>query len=280
MATNNPEIRTDKPDIFQDTSLDWLAYGETRRIDNKMSGNMGDRSSVINADTHLQVAPNMPYEEWAQQEIAAVQARDKDLRTALEVDTIGYPQPEHDTALINLDESIGKVSVNSAAADRDWADATVLSRTGYASSFTPADCPIINVVDPVTRTIAQIHTGYQGLEKNIIAKTFSRIPLISPKDALVYISPHGRDKYVVFGPVLERLEENPITREFVTSRNGVSYFAMSALAAHQLHESGVDKDSIQISTENSLTEPSLYSQRNYKLKGANGRNGVVLGIKK
>jgi copper oxidase (laccase) domain-containing protein len=274
------EFKLEKPAIFSDPSLDWVSYGETRRTDNKMSGNMGDRSSVINPDTHLLVAPDMPYEQWAAQEIAAVQTRDHILRTMLNLDSIGYPQPEHDTSLINLDQSIDDVSINKPAADRTWADATFLSKPGYASSFTPADCPIINVVDAVSRTVAQIHTGYQGLEKNIIQKSFDTMLNVSAKDALVYISPHGRENYVVFGPVLDRLRNNPMTREFVTTSEGTSYFAMSALAAHQLHEVGVRTDAIQISHDNSLTDPTLYSQRNYKLKGANGRNGVVLGIKK
>lgn len=273
------EIVTAKPVIFDDPSLDWVAYAETRRTSGGMSGNLSDRTGNMNLENYEIINPPLSYNEWLEQETDFVKIRHQKILARLSLSDIAYPNPVHGTNLIEVKPPIVSSSIHFEAQRRYSADAALVQTEGIASCVTPADCPVLNLVETKERSTLQIHAGYQGLKLEVVKKVFEKISPATTKNYLAYISPHAINGFAVYGAVLEDLASNAATRDFIYNRNDSHYFDLGAASMQHLIDIGIPESHIQLSTDDTLSQPELFSHRNRHEKGANGRNGIVLGIR-
>lgn len=264
-----------KPAIFHD--LDWVAYAETKRESHDpLSGNLTDRPQVLNQANYDLIQPGIPYETWVRQEEQAVYERDATLRTALGLIAIGYPRPVHGThAVIFGEAAIADLSLQTPPSGRLEADAIATHQEGYGVSISPADCLVMSVADTAQRTVGQIHTGYVGLEKRTIDSAFSQLEGLNPSTSRVYLSAHAQ-RLPMYGDVLERYILDRALNKFVDDDNMLH---MADLAISQLTKVGVPVENIQVDPRDTITDSSLFSFRMHQEKGADGRNGIVIGIK-
>lgn len=276
---DNSELLTDKPAIFDRPSLDWLAYAETRRLYGGSSGNLSDRPTSMNNEGYQISGSSLSYDEWLSREIADVKFRHSLLLEALSLTDIAYPNPVHKTDLLTVSDSVDSTSITVDAHIRASADAALVTVPGIASAITPADCPVINLVDEKEKMTLQIHAGYQGLGAEVVKKVFKQAGITNGKNLLAYISPFAIEGFEVYGDVLDSLSTNPSTEDFVFQHSSKYFFDLGGAAKQQLITAGVEETNIQVSTEDTLSQDTLFSYRNRVQKGTAGRNGVVLGIR-
>lgn len=283
---NSPEsfdegrISTQKPAIFDRPSLDWVAYAETRRTGPGMNGNFSDRPTTINPTNHALTGSNEDYEVWAAHETEKVRQKYEEVLSKTALDHIALPNPVHKTDLFITRRDDRSAHIELPAIDRVNADAILVTEPGIGSGVTPADCPVINLVNTMERSTLQIHAGYRGINSGIVRKVFNELAVANPEHYLAYISPYATKGFAVHGPVLESLTENPTVAPFVYKDGDNHYIDMGGALKRQLMNEGIPEDNIEISRENTLANPSLFSYRNKIEKGADGRNGIILGIKR
>ena len=147
--------------------------------------------------------------------------------------------------------------------------------------FSPADCPLVIIADPTKdrHSLTVIHAGYKGLGKDIIGSALDQLD-IKRKEAHVFITPHALKGFQVYGEPLVELESSAVTREHLgpSDTEGKRSLNFGSAIIARLIELELDPHHIEVSSDNSLTDPTLYSQRNWRQKGANGRNAVMVGI--
>lgn len=282
------QINKFTPEVFSSPTIQksGLVYAETRynTPDSLLSGNLDifHTRLVENKKNHLRSESNLSYTNW----VESLHENTVQLNTALHrklgLQAIGHPLPMHEGSLVNLDEEMPLCLIDSPYLTRPQADVAFVSKPGYASCFAPADCPISNIIDTRSGNQLQIHTGYIGLEKEVIGKSFSSLRyVINPETSVVYVSPHAQDGFVINqtnNVLFERFVQNPNMAEYVTiSAEGIATLSMTKAVKAQLVEAGIREENIQISPDNTLTDPTLFSQSRFLTKGVNGRNGMVFG---
>ncbi len=272
------EIRTEKPDIFNEASLNWVAYAETRRTDGGMTGNLSDRNSSINPEGYTLSRSPLSYDQWMEKEVADVHTRHQMLLSRLSLSDIAYPYPTHGTNLLSITAPVESTSISLQAEERAQADAALVQTEGLASAITPADCPILNFVDTLNKRTLQIHAGYVGLESGVVRKVLNEISTASRNNYLVYVSPFARNGFDIHGQVLERLSANPLTKDFILPREDGHVFDLGNAVRQQLTDAGIHEYHVELSRDDTLTQDEFFSHRNRAQKGAAGRNGIILGI--
>lgn len=287
----NRQLRTELPDVFKAPSIARhnVVYAETRREEeHSMEGNLSDQDYfgeiplVINQKNYERLGTNLSFDEWVEQVRASAIDLSAAAQTELGLEAIGYPRPVHGVDLIDLDKEMDSALIVFPYAERPAADATIVRKIGYASCFFPADCPVSNVVDPYTGALMQIHTGYMGLEQGTIASAIAAAEgQVVTNRSVVYVSPHAQSDYVinqVNNVLYERFMADPFMADFVTLHpDGRATLDLTEATKARLLEAGFAERNIQVSPDDSLTDPSLFSQSSFLTRGVNGRNGMILG---
>jgi len=289
----NP-IRAFTPEVFNSPAVKkhGVVYAETRRDLSAplgdLSGSMsvqeyaGDIPLVISEKNYQRSGTTIAYEEWAQHIENQVRMYDDALKRQLGLHAIGYPSPAHGMDLINLDTAMGQVDIDTPFANRLRADVTLLTREAIASCIAPADCIVANIVDVRTGALMQAHAGYVGAENGIFSQLFDDIDgAIDPRQSVAYFSPHAQAGFVINQKnevLVDRFKANPRMAPYLINReDGAVELNLAAASKAQLIEAGIPEANIEISPDNSLTDPTLYSQSNFLTRGINGRNGMVFG---
>lgn len=172
------------------------------------------------------------------------------------------------------------------SATRICADVAHLIVPGYGSLIAPADCPVIDIVDPNTGgQVVQCHAGWQGILAGAVTKTMTRMIRrgLNPACVLANVHPNATDGFELQGEGLERWQAT-FGGDFIDVVDGRSYISMTGAVVAQMEEAGVKSDRIQTSSQyssggkdlNSLTDDRFYSHRAKAQKGFNGRNAAVL----
>lgn len=253
-----------------------------------MEGNLSDQDYsgsiplVVSQKNYERSGTNLSFDVWAEQVRSSAVQLSAAIQAELGLDAIGYPRPVHGVDMIDLDRSMASTLIDFPYAERPAADATIVRKIGYATCFFPADCPVSNVVDPYTGALMQIHTGYAGLEKGTIASAVAAAEgQVVPGRSVVYVSPHAQEGYVinqVNNVLYERFMSDPFMADFVTMRaDGQATLDLTSATKARLMEAGFSEQNVQISPDNSLTDPTLFSQSTFLTRGVNGRNGMILG---
>lgn len=270
------EFSMTKPTIFHD--LDWVSYGETgRHPDSPMAGNFTDRPEVLNLENYNLIRPDASFDDWREQERQAFLGGDAAMRRHLGLDVIAHPYPVHGVDMIELNDPVqmAQFSAQSLPEFRPRVDAATTHTPGYGVAIAPADCLVLSVANPSERAVGQIHAGYIGLANEIIQRTFRVSEDIRPNTSLVHISAHAH-ALPLFGEVLDRFRDDAGLRKHLDDEGRLH---MASLAVQQLCEVGVKPENISTDPRNTMTDPTLFSHRVRQEKGANGRNGTVIGIK-
>lgn len=120
--------------------------------------------------------------------------------------------------------------------------------TGEADIFlsvTAADCLVLYLYDPVSKTIGLLHAGWRGLARGIIQKALHQFP--DPRIVRVGISPFIQAcHFEVRADVLSAFLPHP---EAVITREDKTYLDLGAVALRQLLEAGVNSEYIEISED-------------------------------
>lgn len=285
------EFHLDKPAIFRRPDLKWFRYAETRRDGTSpLAGNTQDDPRVLSQANFELVKPGVSFEEWVDIEKQATDGRLIALNSLLGVSRIGRVRPAHGTEFINLDLAMDQTDSGVAVTDRPFVDATMLSEPGLASMVSPADCIVATVVYPSDRIVAQIHAGIRGLPRHIIPQVIERLENAgaSPEEALVYIAPHARRGFQMNAAEEAEVDaiasdagktvENEVARFTRRGEEGLPIMDLTDYAVEQLRSSGISAGHIQVSDQDTFTDPSLFSDLKQVEKGANGRFGVIAGI--
>lgn len=287
-------IRHFTPEVFNNPAVKkhGVVYAETRRDLSapleELSGSMsvqeyaGAIPLVLSQKNYERTGTSLSFDEWSKRVEAQVHFYDLALKRQLGLHAIGYPSPVHGLDLIHLDTAMSQVDISTPFKDRTKADASLLTEPGTASVIAPADCAVVNIVDVRTGALLQDHAGYVGIGANIAAHTLKEAKdVINPKQSVAYVSPHAQEGYVinqVNNVLVERFEANPYLQPFLTYKeNGDVELNMADAFKAQLIEAGIPEANIEVSPDNSLTDPTLYSQSEFLTKGINGRNGMLFG---
>jgi copper oxidase (laccase) domain-containing protein len=286
------EFIISKPRIFQRPELDWLQYAETRRDEPvDLRGNMSDDPRVLNRGTYDLIQPGIPYEQWLEQEKAAVSDRVVALKGLYGISRIAMPRPAQSTELVRLDSAMKEVDEAVSAENRAFADATFLTTPGEATMFAPADCIVATVAYPKQRAVGQIHIGFRGATRNIIQSTLSTFESegYSPTDAVVYLSPHVQSGFPLNQAETKELktilneitpEQRSVVTKYTKDITKSPVMDLTNLALDEFENAHVPKDNIEVSAADTFTDPTLYSDFNKKQRGVTGRFGVIAGIAK
>ncbi len=278
IPANSSEFITETPEIFAD--FPWIRYGETRRTSpqvDPLSGSIAQADLPL-GNTYDLLQPPIDRETFMRIERKRSATRIAMIMSMLCLKELARPRPEYATNL--LDDSQFD-TVCHTKSERAFADAVHTNVEGRGIAYSPADCPLLIVADPTEdhQNLTVVHAGYKSLAEDIIKKTLSQLPLKIP-NTHVYVSPHALSNYPIYGSMLDKLEKSPVTRYHLgpLDEEGNRNLNFAASIVAQLGELGIKETHIAISPDNSLTDPTLYSQRNWKAKGVNGRNAVMAGI--
>lgn len=123
-----------------------------------------------------------------------------------------------------------------------------------------ADCQGVLMYDPVTHSIASVHSGWRGSTMNIIGKTVETMEEAfgtKSADILVAVSPSLGPCCATFSDPIEELPE--FCHKFIVEKNRVDFWA---LTFWQCLEAGISGEKVEVAEECTKCQPGYYSHRN------------------
>lgn len=160
-------------------------------------------------------------------------------------------------------------------------DALICNTPGICIATTTADCVPVLLYDPVTKSIAAIHSGWRGTLNNIVACTLTGMKStfsVLPSNLVAAIGP------CISGPVYEvgaELEEQFRQKGFDTNiyfrklPNGKYLFDIRSAVRNQLKTAGVKN--IEVSEHCTFREPALFfSARRQGIHSGRMLSGIML----
>ncbi|MDB5184053.1 MAG: copper oxidase, partial [Candidatus Saccharibacteria bacterium] len=279
------------PPIFADVKRVRSVFtlvGE-RTFEEPLGNNMSVVDGVVREGLKLTGVPDQELDSEVQREIQRTHQRRADLN-----DYIGQGIPPFVVASPKPAAGIGFVDVNGGtmadlqldSLNRIVADISFVTEPGNGVLMAPADCPLIDIVDPRPGgQVVQIHAGWQGLRLRVVRKgmALARERGLDMANALVHIHPNATDGFELGGEGLESWI-GAFDGDFTTTVNDRSYISMTDAAIGQLEEAGIKPEHIQTSSAyspdgkdfNSLIDNRFFSHRAKGEKGFGGRNAGVL----
>ncbi|MDR1677353.1 MAG: polyphenol oxidase family protein [Deltaproteobacteria bacterium] len=148
----------------------------------------------------------------------------------------------------------------------------IISGFGHSMMIKLADCQGLIVYDPISRTLALVHSGWRGSVQNIIGKTIktmTRVFKLDPKNFLACCSPS-------LGPCCAEFinYRTELPEYFWEFKNDNDYFDFTAISRRQLLKAGLIEDNIEFSGLCTRCSDEFYSYR----RGENGRFAVIAGV--
>lgn len=132
------------------------------------------------------------------------------------------------------------------------ADALITQEKNLALGIRVADCLALQIFDPKTSTIANIHAGWRGLANGIIKNTVENFTS-AHENLLVWISPSiGPCCFTMTDPKKELPES---LHPFILENGRIDLWS---IAEHQLKNSGVLSHHIENQKECTVCDPSHY----------------------
>lgn len=179
----------------------------------------------------------------------------------------------HGASVVSPPEGEG-IWCESAGCDALWSD-----RSGVGLGIKVADCLPVTVVDDTHRVMANIHAGWRGSVKKIIAKTIDTIRAATPfdpKSAVVLLGPSIRRCCFEVGPeVVEQFREAfGGIDAFVDIRRPKPHLDLPGLATEVLLGLGFESASIHDSGICTRCEGSIFHSYRRDAK-ASGRNLAI-----
>jgi YfiH family protein len=170
----------------------------------------------------------------------------------------------------------GDAVINAACIASDTGcDAIYCDATDTALFIRHADCQAALFYDPIRKVIANVHSGWRGNVQNIYGKTVATLQKeagCSPSDLIVCISPSlgpERSQFIHY--------EKELPASFYPFAIRPLYFDFWRIATHQLMQSGVRKEHIEIAGLCTYDHPELFYS--YRRDKTTKRNITMIAIK-
>lgn len=152
------------------------------------------------------------------------------------------------------------------------ADALATNLSGLGLLIKIADCQSILLVDPKSRIIANIHSGWRGSVQNIAGKTVRRLERfgLNPSKTLAAVSPS-------LGPCCAEFANfgREIPQEFWPFKVGPIHFDFWAITRSQLMAAGLGDENIEFAARCTVCGKSDFFS--YRGQGKTGRMASVIG---
>ncbi len=153
------------------------------------------------------------------------------------------------------------------------ADAFITQTKDLPLMVKTADCQGVLMYDPVTNSIAVVHSGWKGSIVNIIGKTVQKLEKeyeVNSSNLLVGISPSLSPNSAEFSDPYNELPA--FCHKHILGNGKVDFWA---LTKEQLLLEGVQEDHIEFTGICSVDDPESFSHRN----GDAGRMAVFIALK-
>ncbi|MGC8492220.1 MAG: polyphenol oxidase family protein [Syntrophobacteraceae bacterium] len=198
------------------------------------------------------------------------------VKAAAGVEWLVASKQVHGVALEFIDEeSVRGLEKRSPTLVAPPADALATNLSGLGLLIKIADCQSILLVDPESRIIANIHSGWRGSVLNIAGNTVNRLERfgLAPSRTLAAVSPS-------LGPCCAEFInfEREIPEEFWPFRVGPHHFDFWAITRSQLLAAGLLEEHIECAARCTVCEKSEYFS--YRGEHETGRMASVLGWKR
>jgi YfiH family protein len=154
------------------------------------------------------------------------------------------------------------------------ADALATNLAGLGLLIKIADCQSIMLVDPQSRIIANIHSGWRGSVQNIAGKTVGTLKDLglNPAETLAAVSPSLGPCCAEFVNYRKELPE-----EFRPYQVRPEYFDFWAITRDQLRAAGIDDRNIEFAAKCTVCGKADFFS--YRAEGPTGRMASVIGWK-
>lgn len=179
-----------------------------------------------------------------------------------------------DNSLLDLEDSVRKASL-------EGFDALICQTPGICISATTADCVPILLFDPITRSIAAIHSGWRSTLNNIVGCTIDALKQnfgVKPTDLVAAVGPCISGAVYEVGCELEsQFHINGFdTHQFFIQKNEDKFLFNIRLAVQkQLETAGVSD--IEVSPHCTFSEPDLFfSARRQGIHSGRMLSGICL----
>lgn len=154
-------------------------------------------------------------------------------------------------------------------------DGLVTQGKGVGLVITHADCQAIILYDPVTKTLANVHSGWRGSVKNILQNAVYMMQerfFAKPENIFAGIAPSLGPEDAEF--INYRIE---LPSHFWPYQNKTNYFDFWEISRMQLQQAGLKPEHIEIAGLSNFqhTEDFFSRRRN----GACGRNATIAALK-
>lgn len=177
-------------------------------------------------------------------------------------------QQVHGTHVFSLTEPLSK---------KLCGDAMITATPNLGLLIKIADCQAVLLVDPITRTVANIHSGWRGSASKIISKTIQKMEReygTLPENIRAGVSPSLGPCCATFTNPWKELP--PHLHPFIQQNNTVDFWAATS---KELTDCGVPEKHIEIARIcTKCTVKDWFSHRGDTAEKA-GRCGAMIGIK-
>ncbi len=172
-------------------------------------------------------------------------------------------------------ESVKRLEVRPPVLIAPPGDALATNMSGLGLIIKVADCQSILLVDPKSRIIANIHSGWRGSIRNIAGKTVRHLEErfgLNPAGTLAAVSPSLGP---CCGEFVNYRKEIPEEFRFFQVRPG--YFDFWAITRDQLRAAGIGEGNIEFAAKCTVCGRDEFFS--YRAEGPTGRMASVIGWK-
>jgi YfiH family protein len=187
----------------------------------------------------------------------------------------------HGTNVKLVDDSLLKMDENSRKASLEGFDALICNTPDVCITTTTADCVPILLLDPVTRSIAAIHSGWRSTLNNIVGCTIEALKDnfgVNPANLVAAVGPCISGAVYEVGCELEaQFHINGFdTHQFFSQKTEDKFLFNIRLAVQkQLKTAGISN--IEVSPHCTFSEPDLFfSARRQGIHSGRMLSGICL----
>ena len=172
-------------------------------------------------------------------------------------------------------ESVQELEARPPALIAPPGDALATNLAGLGLVIKIADCQSIFLVDPQSRIVANIHSGWRGSVQNIVGKTvryLKDLVGLNPAETLAAVSPS-------LGPCCAEFVNyrREIPEEFWSFQVRSQYFDFWAITRDQLRAAGIGDGNIEFAAKCTVCGKAEFFS--YRAQGPTGRMASVIGWK-
>jgi len=198
------------------------------------------------------------------------------IKKAAGLESLVSSRQVHGDSLNFIDKgSAGMLEARAAALIAPPGDALATNLSGLGLVIKIADCQSILLVDPESRIIANVHSGWRGSVRNIAGKTVRYLEErfgLNPKGTLAAVSPS-------LGPCCAEFVNyrKEIPERFWSFQVRPRYFDFWAITREQLKAAGISEANVEFAAKCTVCGKAQFFS--YRGEGPTGRMASLIGWK-